>query len=328
MAHHSGMAMVALANVLLDAPMRRRLMADPRLRAHDLLLQQRMPQTVRPINWRQREVAGRLIARLEGAGPTVRVIDAPQSAQDVHVLGGDGYRLELSAAGSSEHFCYLRDVTSGRFWSNTFEPTLRQGDRHKVTFAPGRAEFRAICKQIDARTLVAVSTEQGLEVRRIKLSNLSRDERSIELTTFVEIGQSGQVEIASVGGGALLAWWPPRAVGEPTAWMYHYIRAIDAQTTPAGFETSRGRFVGAGRTLASPAALDAPGELPGVAGVVSDAILSLRHIVALAAEECIELDIVTGTADTRDRALAAIQRHRDPRLTWRVFELADAAARV
>ena len=46
MAHHSGMALVALAGVLLDSPMQRRLMADPQRQAHDLLLQQRMPQTV------------------------------------------------------------------------------------------------------------------------------------------------------------------------------------------------------------------------------------------------------------------------------------------
>jgi hypothetical protein len=67
MAHHSGMALVAFANVLLGAPMRGRLMADPRLRAHDLLLQQRVPQSVQLIDWRKREEAGRLLARLEEA---------------------------------------------------------------------------------------------------------------------------------------------------------------------------------------------------------------------------------------------------------------------
>ncbi len=65
MAHHSGMALVAFTNILLDSPMRRRLMTDPRLRAHDLLLQQRAPQAVRPVDWRKREATARLLARLE-----------------------------------------------------------------------------------------------------------------------------------------------------------------------------------------------------------------------------------------------------------------------
>ena len=67
MAHHSGMTLVAFTNILLDAPMRRRLMDDPRLRAHDLLLQQRTPQAVQLVDWRKREGAARLLARLEEA---------------------------------------------------------------------------------------------------------------------------------------------------------------------------------------------------------------------------------------------------------------------
>jgi hypothetical protein len=67
MSHHSGMALVAFTNVLLDSPMRRRLMTDPRLRAHDLLLQQRTPQSVRLVDWRKRERAARLLALLEEA---------------------------------------------------------------------------------------------------------------------------------------------------------------------------------------------------------------------------------------------------------------------
>jgi hypothetical protein len=78
MAHHSGMALVAFANVLLGAPMRGRLMADPRLRAHDLLLQQRMPQSVQLVNWRKREEAARLLARLEEAGTAVDAIGSQQ----------------------------------------------------------------------------------------------------------------------------------------------------------------------------------------------------------------------------------------------------------
>jgi hypothetical protein len=73
MAHHSGMTLVAFANILLDSPMRRRLMTDPRLLAHDLLLQQRTPQSVRLVDWRKREGAARLLARLEEASSDMTI---------------------------------------------------------------------------------------------------------------------------------------------------------------------------------------------------------------------------------------------------------------
>ena len=44
MAHHQGMTLVALANVLLGDPMVRRFHADPRVQATELLLQERVPR--------------------------------------------------------------------------------------------------------------------------------------------------------------------------------------------------------------------------------------------------------------------------------------------
>ena len=46
MAHHQGMTIVALANLLLESTMRRRFGADPSVQATDLLLQERTPSTV------------------------------------------------------------------------------------------------------------------------------------------------------------------------------------------------------------------------------------------------------------------------------------------
>jgi hypothetical protein len=44
MAHHQGMSLLALVNVLQDCPMQRRFMACPLLKAADLLLQERVPK--------------------------------------------------------------------------------------------------------------------------------------------------------------------------------------------------------------------------------------------------------------------------------------------
>lgn len=59
MAHHSGMTLLALDNVLFDAPMRRRLLKNPACAAHDLLLQERMPgaqwSATRPMTTRMKK---------------------------------------------------------------------------------------------------------------------------------------------------------------------------------------------------------------------------------------------------------------------------------
>ena len=49
MAHHSGMTLLALVNVLLDSPMRSRFMKTRIHEAYDVLLQERMPQAIQPM---------------------------------------------------------------------------------------------------------------------------------------------------------------------------------------------------------------------------------------------------------------------------------------
>jgi hypothetical protein len=48
MAHHSGMTLLALAGALLGNPLQQRFLKNPLCRAHDLLLQERVSQAVRP----------------------------------------------------------------------------------------------------------------------------------------------------------------------------------------------------------------------------------------------------------------------------------------
>jgi cyclic beta-1,2-glucan synthetase len=70
MSHHSGMALLSLANVLLERPMERRLFRDATCRAHDLLLQERAPQAVRPIDPRAAEQAAEQPAQPDGTAAT------------------------------------------------------------------------------------------------------------------------------------------------------------------------------------------------------------------------------------------------------------------
>jgi hypothetical protein len=71
MAHHSGMTLLALGRVLLGDVFSRRFLGDPRCRAHDLLLQERVPQAVRPVDPESLDLgpeSGRRVARPPAVG--------------------------------------------------------------------------------------------------------------------------------------------------------------------------------------------------------------------------------------------------------------------
>src|SRR4030095_315110 len=67
MAHHQGMILVALDNLLNDSAMQNRFHSDPTVRATDLLLQERIPRGVQAVHPRAEEVlSGRVVRTLTG----------------------------------------------------------------------------------------------------------------------------------------------------------------------------------------------------------------------------------------------------------------------
>ncbi len=84
-------------------------------------------------------------------------------------------------------FCYLRDVTSGEFWSTAYQPTLKQPDKYEAILSEARAEFRRRDHDIDTHTVIAVSPEDDIELRRITIRNRSRTRRTIDVTSYAEV---------------------------------------------------------------------------------------------------------------------------------------------
>src|SRR5207247_8860961 len=79
MAHHQGMVIVAIANVLHDGAMRARFHAEPIVQATELLLQERTPRDVAVTRPRRDEVSGVADVR-ELAPAVVRRFTSPHAA--------------------------------------------------------------------------------------------------------------------------------------------------------------------------------------------------------------------------------------------------------
>lgn len=359
MAHHSGMSLLALDWVLRDRPMQQRFLADPLLKAHELLLQERVPNVIRPVDPHPAETPEPHSQMTPGeAADTTRAYDtADTPAPEVHLLGDGQYHVMVSNSGGGysswndlavtrwhpdatrDHcgqFCYVRDMVTGEFWSTTYQPTQRQPEKYSVFFGPGKAEFRRVDNRLVSHTSIAVSPEDDVEVRRVSLNNLSRLPRSIELTSY------GEIVIAAAAADAahrafsnlfvttellpercaILCTRRPRSKTEKPPFMFHMMICDKSRKGRISFETDRWRFIGRGRSLRDPVCMRGSILLSNTAGAVLDPIFSIRRDMQIEAEESFDIDIITGIAPTREAALALIEKYQDYRLADRVFELA------
>ncbi|HKM58241.1 MAG TPA: glycosyl hydrolase family 65 protein, partial [Chthoniobacterales bacterium] len=167
------------------------------------------------------------------------------------------------------------------------------------------------------------------------LTNHSRVQRSIELTSYAEVVLAApgadaahpvfsnlfvQTEFREAGS-AVLCNRRPRSEGEPAPWLLHLMVGEKGAEDAISFETDRVRFVGRGRTPASPAAMMNPSALSKTTGSVLDPIVSLRRTFGIPSEDCVRIDFVLGVTESRDCALALVDKYRDPGTVDRTFEL-------
>ena len=356
MAHHQGMSLLALVNLFHDSPMQRRFMACPMLKAADLLLQERVPKTAASVFIEDLKLEESRLPSSEGES-VMRVFTNPTTpAPEVHLLSNGRYHVLITSAGGGYSlwrelavtrwredatrdcwgmFIYLRDLDTGEFWSTAYQPTLKLTKNYEAIFTQARAEFRHRNAGIEVHTEISVSPEDDVELRRITLTNRSPVPRQIELTSYSELVLAApaadkahpafsnlfvQTEFAPKTS-AILCTRRARSQEEKTPWLLHLMQAQGDGQGEISCETDRSRFVGRGGSLANPAAMQTLAPLSNTVGSVLDPIIALRRSVTLPPFGTAIIDLVVGVAESRETALAQVEKYQSARMTDRVFDL-------
>ena len=356
MAHHQGMSLLSLAYLLLDRPMQQRFESDPLFQSTLLLLQERIPKAT-TFYVHTEEITGPQPTSSDAETP-VRVFNSPDTPiPEVQLLSNGRYHVMITNAGGGYSrwkdiavtrwredstcdnwgtFCYLRDVTSGEFWSTAYQPTLKRSGNFEAIFSEGRAEFRCRQQDFDAYTEIVVSPEDDIELRRITITNRARTTREIDVTSYAEVVLAPpaadalhpafsnlfvQSEIIRPRH-AILCTRRPRSLDERALWMFHLMAVHGAEIGEISYETDRMRFIGRGGTVADPEAMRGPEGLSGTEGSVLDPIVAIRYRLRLDPGASVTVNVVSGIGETREACLGLVEKYQDRRLADRVFDLA------
>ncbi len=360
MAHHQGITLVAIANVLLDDVMVDRFHADRRIQATELLLQERVPREAPIIEPRPIEKTRTQPAAL---APTPRRFRSPHTPYPcAQILSNGSYVAIVTNGGGGTSFChgravtrwredrtrdpgslfiYLRDVHTGAVWSAAYQPTGKEPDSYLVEFLAEKAIFDRLDYDIATRLEIAVPPGDDAEVWRVSVTNQSDHPREIELTSFVEVGLGSVADdVANPAFGklfvetewiaentGLLAHRRPRAAHDPALVGFHVLSIQGPAQAQVEWETDRMRFLGRGRGPDNPQAM-AGRALTGTTGAVLDPILSLRTRLRLAPGGFSRVSFTTGVAADEAAARACVQKYHDHGVAARAFALAFTQAQV
>ena len=359
-AHHQGMSLVAMANILLDDVFVERFHADPRVKATELLLQERVPREA--ILAEARPAEGAAAAPSIGTVPSRRFRSPHTKTPHTHFLSNGRYTVALTHAGGGSsrwgelavtrrredrtsdfggQFIYLRDPWSGEVWSPSYQPICREPDQYEAVFELEKATYRRRDGDFETQLQVVVSPEDDVEVRRLSITNRGDRPREIEVTSYAEIVLARPEDDLAhpafaklfiettydAQSAGLLFSRRPRSAEDPHPWAFHVL-AIDGRLGGAiEWETDRARFLGRGRSLTNPAALDGR-ALSGTTGAVLDPVASVRERVRLAPGGFVRVTFATGVAQDSASALALVRKYRDASSAARAFSMASTQVHI
>lgn len=221
MAHHIGMSLTALTNVLCNNVWRQRFHSNPLIASSVLLLHERAPQQLVSISVTAASESDELRFNAHGRESDIvmeehetRTYTTPYTAQPrVTLLGTFPYTVMITHSGSGFSQCdgmalyrwrndstqdnkgmyiYVRKHASNPAeqlsFSATFQPTCVQPDDYRAIFAVDNAHFQRKDGLLSTWTRVAVSTTHRAEVRLVSIRNLDFSKPAVvDLTSYAEI---------------------------------------------------------------------------------------------------------------------------------------------
>lgn len=355
MVHHEGMSLMALDNVLKDNILQKRFHNISKVKATELLLQEKVPSRIVYEREHRFEVSDmsydkqNIIFRKFNTANT----EMPET----HLLSNGSYSMMISNSGSgygkkedmtiyrwkedatldsSGMFFYIKNVKDNKYWSNTYEPCKNEGDKYEAIFSLDKAEFKREDKDISTYTEIVVSNEDDAEVRRISITNHGNQTKIIEITSYCEVTLAplnSDVVHPAFGNlfirtefiqnpECIIANRRPRAKGQKKPFVIQTIALKGTSVGTVQYETSRVNFIGRGKNLTFPNAMEGETPLQNTVGAVLDPIISMRKRVRIESGETCTIAYTTAVANSKEEAIELAKKYRELNNVNRAFEVA------
>ena len=344
MAHHQGMTLLALNNVLNGNLMQKRFMSDPRMDAARLLLQEKVPLNVVFTKENKEKIQPAKVTVYQDNGSHRQYDRLSPNLPKIHVLSNGFYSIMVSDRGTGYSnsktasvtrwredpvldqygtFFYIRNMEENRLWSAAYAPLDVLPQDYHIDFTADKASFfrrdGQVCTKTDA---IVVSGDNG-EIRRIKLSNNGQTPVHLELTSYLELVLADQnsdlahpafsnlfvrTEFDAVHN-ALIAHRRPRSEADKEMWIAHM--AVPEGDVVGGlqYETDRMRFIGRGRSVRDPVMMEQHRCLDNTIGSVLDPVFSLRLQVKVMPQEDTRISFVSLIADSRASLMELVEKY-------------------
>jgi cyclic beta-1,2-glucan synthetase len=360
MAHHQGMSLVAIANILNDSVMIKRFMRAPEFKTHQILLQEVAPK-LRPVRSLEFEVEA--IIPNEAKVPknyTQEYLTVDEVAPRAALLSNGSYHTLLTNTGCGFSrwnqtvvnpwrghipqyldgiFFYISDLQTKQIWSNSFHPTQVKTKKSEAYFYDSRVEFSREHLGIHCNTEVTISPMDPIELRSLTLTNNSQTVRALKVTSYVEVALDTNNSFLSHPAfsklfidtsyakrvNALFAHRRKRTNKDLTNIMVHFLTCDKPEyITEITYETDRQKFIGREGSTKNPKLIQESLErsLSNSVGTPLDPMLGIQAAIELPPGCAVSLHYYVGISDCVQKAEILVSKYSNSLFTKQIPNMA------
>lgn len=351
-AHHQGMILASIANYLENGLIQNYFSKDIKIQAFEILTKEKIQ--IRPVIDVKIEKFKKFNYKKETIENDIRYFTYVSTLPEVSILSNSNYTVFMNDRGNGYSkfnniqlnryrlvteqdcgmFLYLKDVKTGKFWSNTFAPVNIKPEKYEVVFASDKIKYVLTQNDIVTTTEVIVAPNHPAEIRKITLKNLSREEREIELTSYLEptvIENMRDVTHRTFNSlfltpneftpslGALT--FKRTLQNNPNSYyILHSLITKNPLWNENKFETIRSNFLGKKQSLENPS-LIIDGEMSCSMATPIDPIMSLRNRVKIPRNSSVVVYLLLAFGSSQDQVLQIANAYNSQTRIDKAFEI-------
>ncbi len=335
MTHHQGMILAAINNYLNQGILRKRFHSEAIVKATEVLLEEKRQShlislakrgyTIRigKIHFREDAYNSRYINSVAPLIPIANYLSNNKYSMMI-TSEGDGFscyknmmlhRWRADRYANTGNYIYIKDVNRGKIWSIAYHPTKAEPEDYQVIFSPYLAEFKRKDTDVSTRTEVSLSSEHNLEIRRVTLTNHSKNKKLLEVTSYLEVvGDSHLAELSHPAFNKLFMeseymeeqeiFLTRRRGGkrQEQPYLMHMVKTNAKLSKKMEYENDRLKFIGRNHTLEDPEGVAESIPFSNRSGFCNDPIMSFRVSVELEAGETAMISFITGVCQNKEEA--------------------------
>ena len=356
MAHHQGLILLSLNNLFHDDILPKRFLKNPEIEAVEILLQETMPETSIITKEKKEKVEKLKYKDYENyIQNTYTKIDNRLTRGNV--ISNEDYVIAMNqkGAGVSKYkdkyinrfkptddypqgiFFAIKNIKTKEIWSSYYPHNDNKASKYQISFMPDKDEQEITNGNIKTTIKTTIAPNEPVEIRRVLLENLGKEEEILEITSYFEpVLSSKEQDYAHPAFNNLFLLFHYH---EPTGSIILkrrerekpknklYLAAnltTNAETIgDLEYEIDEDKLIGRGN-LDVPVMIKKSIPFSKKIGLVTEALIALKRTVKVKPEDKVELDFLISIGEEKEKVVEQIEKYQKIENVQKAFDLSKA----